>query len=812
MKRMPIDPRALPALIALVLCASNCPGQAAVSKLAVYPPDVQLTSSGDSQAYIVVATRADGVTEEVTAAAKAVLADPKLARLEGHRLHPVADGATTLTLEYQGQTAAAPVTVKDAAVQRPISFKLDVAPVFMRTGCNTGSCHGAARGKDGFMLSLFGYDPDGDHFRITRELGTRRVNLALPKESLLLEKVDGTAPHTGGKRMSQDSEYYCAILRWLEAGTPPDAPEVAKVTKVELFPPRAVLEGQGVKQQFTVRAHYSDGTDRDVTDLAVFLTNNDNSAPIDADGLVTAAARGEAYVMARFGAHTVRSQVLVLPKGVPYVAPSTPPVNYIDELASAKLRDLRILPSGLCSDEVFLRRASLDITGLLPTVEEHQAFTADADPAKRAKLIDRLLGRKEFSEIWAMKWANLLMIKSSNDVSDKSAYLYSNWLTNQISNNVPLDQMVRELLGASGGTFRNPATNYYQIERDTLKTAENVAQVFMGIRIQCAQCHNHPFDRWTMDDYYSFAAFFAQVGRKPAEDYRELIIFNSGGGEVGHPLGGRKMDPKFLGGPQPDLKGKDRRVALAEWLTSPENPYFATSAANRVWAHFFGIGLVEPADDIRVSNPPSNPELFAALGGKLVEYKYDFKQLVRDICNSHTYQRSTERNESNQDDEKNFAHSRIRRIPAESLLDCYSQVTETQEKFQGLPLGARAVQIANGKNTNYFLTTFGRSRRETVCACEATTEPTLSQALHLMNGDTLERKVDQGRVIAKMLEAKLTPAQVVEALYVRCLSRKPTPEELQSYVALIGTEPDPRLALQDIFWAVLNSREFLFNH
>ncbi len=774
---------------------------------------MHLSTSGDRQLFIVVATRPDGVTEDVTATAKATLADGSFARLDGHTLYPVADGATTLTVEHQGQTVSVPVTVAQATTARPISFKLDVMPVFMRAGCNTGSCHGAARGKDGFNLSLFGYDPDGDYHRLTHEIGFRRVNLALPRESLMLTKIDGTAPHTGGKRLAADSEYYATLLGWLEAGVPQDPADVPKVVKVELFPPRIVLEGEATTQQFTVRAHYSDGTDRDVTNLAVFLTNNDNSAPINPDGLVTAAARGEAFVMARFATSTVGSQVLVLPKDVPYTPPTTPPSNYVDELVAAKLRDLRIEPSPLCSDEVFLRRVTLDIIGLLPTIEEFQAFTSDPNPAKRAALVDRLLERKEFSEIWAMKWANLLMIKSvANVVSEKSAVLYANWLTNQISNNVPLNQMVRELLGASGGTFKNPPTNYYQVERDTLKTAENVAQVFMGIRIQCTQCHNHPFDRWTMDDYYSFAAFFAQVGRKGGEDYRELIIFNSRGGEVAHPVGGRQMPPKFLGGPVPDLAGKDRRVVLAEWLASPENPYFATSVANRVWAHFFGLGIVEAVDDIRVSNPASNPELFAALGKKLTEYNYDFKQLVRDICNSQTYQRSTTRNASNQDDEKNFAHSRIRRIPAESLLDCYSEVTDTQEKFQGLPLGARAVQIANGQVSNYFLSTFGRSQRTTVCACEATTEPTLSQALHLLNGDTLQRKVNDGRCVPRMLEAQLNPSQVVESLYMRCLSRRPTPQELEKFQALLATDPDPRPALEDVFWAVLNSREFLFNH
>ena len=466
---------------------------------------------------------------------------------------------------------------------------------------------------------------------------------------------------------------------------PLDAGEPPVVSELQVFPPKAVIEGTGSTQQFLARARYTDGTDRDVTDLAVFLTSNDNSGAINPDGLVTAGARGEAFVMARFETKTIGSQVLVLPKDLQY---TPPPItgNYVDQLVGDKLLKLRILPSDICSDEEFIRRVTIDINGKLPTEEECAAFQSDAAPDKRAKVIERLLARKEFSEIWAMKWSEWLMVKSSPEVSYKSMFLYSSWLTDKIANNVPLDQMVRELLSATGGTFKSPATNFYQIERDTLKTAENVAEVFMGFRTQCAQCHNHPFDRWTMNDYYSFAAFFSQIGRKQGEDYRETIVFNSGGGEVTHPVGGRVMPPKFLGGDQPDLQGRDRRIVMVEWLTSPDNPYFATNVANRVWAQFFGRGIIEPVDDVRISNPPSNPELFQALGKKLIEYKYDFRQLVRDICNSQTYQRSFTRNPSNETDERNFAHANVRRIPAEMLLDCINQVTETQEKFQGLPL------------------------------------------------------------------------------------------------------------------------------
>ncbi|MBW8884521.1 MAG: DUF1553 domain-containing protein, partial [Planctomycetia bacterium] len=483
------------------------------------------------------------------------------------------------------------------------------------------------------------------------------------------------------------------------------------------------------------------------------------------------------------------------------------------QLVGEKLKKLRLLPSGRCTDEEFLRRATIDITGLLPTEDEYAGFLADESSDKRAKLVDRLLERKEFGEIWAMKWAELLMIKTTNQVSNKTSFLYYTWLADRITHDVPLDKIVQELLSATGGTLHNPPAAYFHVERDTLKTAENVAQVFCGIRTQCAQCHNHPFDRWTMDDYYSFAAFFAQVGRKPGEDYREVVVYDRGGGDVKHPVGGRTMPPKFLGSTAPMIPaGKDRREILAQWLTSPENPFFATSIANRIWAHFFGAGIIEPVDDIRVSNPPSNPELFQALGKKLTEYQFDFKSLVRDICNSETYQRSCDRNESNVSDERNFAHAASRRIPAEQLLDCIGEVTGAPDKFQGLPLGARAVQIADGASRNYFLTTFGRAPRDTVCACEAKTEPTLSQALHMLNGNTIQGKVQQGGAIKKALDAKQQPAEIIDRLYVRCLSRRPTTDEVEGLMEIVKTAPSVQQGLEDVFWAVLNSREFLFNH
>lgn len=784
------------------------------AKLAVYPPDLNLETARDRQSFVVQLTQPDGITRDVTDVAQLSLANPALAKLEKNVVLPVADGATELVVAHAGQTVKVPVKVANAKAERPISFKLDVMPVFMRSGCNQGGCHGAARGKDGFRLSLFGFDPDGDHYRLTRELNGRRINLAMPAESLLLEKANGKAPHTGGKKISDGDEYTQAITRWLEADAPLDPPTVAQPTGIEVFPPSAVLDGKGDKQRIVVRAKYSDGTDRDVTSLTLFMTNNETSAKIasDGDGTVTAGERGEAFVMARFHTYTIGVPVITLPKGLQFNWPNPVENNYVDTLIHAKLKKLRIEPSGLCDDTTFLRRVYLDVLGQLPTADEYARFMVSSLPNKRELLVDDLLDRKEFAELWVLKWAELLQIRSSNDVSRKAMLQYYGWLQDKIAKNVPTNEWVKELLGANGGTFKNPATNYYQIERDIIKVTENVAQVFMGMRIQCAQCHNHPFDRWTMDDYYGFASFFTQIGRKPADDPREIVVFNSGGGEINHPVKGRPMKPKFLGGAEPDVVGKDRRMAMADWLASPQNPYFAKNLSNLVWSHFFGQGIINDVDDVRISNPASNQELLDELAKKFTDYKYDFKKLVRDICTSATYQRSTQATPSNEGDTRNFARGPIRRIRAETMLDIITQVTDTKNKFPGLPAGAKAVQIADGQTSTYFLTTFGRPMRETVCSCEVRLEPTLSQSLHLMNGDTVAPKISNGGLVAKMLQEKKTAPQIIEAMFVRALSRPPTPAEFKKLLATVDANPNKQMALEDVFWAVLNSREFMFNH
>jgi hypothetical protein len=785
-----------------------------LTEVKVFPPAVNLQTKQDRQSFVVQAIYADGVTRDVTGQSSYSFTNKSIVRRDGDILFPMADGQTELQVKFEGHSLTVPVRVAEAQAERPISFRKDVMPVFTKAGCNSGSCHGSSRGKDGFHLSLFGYDPDGDYFRLTQESIGRRVNLAIPEESLIVQKGLGAVPHTGGERFKAESELCRTLVAWVAAGGLRDGTNVAKVVGLELMPAQIVLEGADARQKLTARAHYSDGTDCDVSSLAVFISNNDVSAKVSGDGEITAGRRGEAFIMARFDTFNVGAQVIVIPKDLPYRWPTEiAAYNYIDTLVHAKLKKLRLVPSELCDDDTFIRRAYLDIVGMLPTLEQTQEFLGEHSAGKRGQLIDELLNRKEFADLWVMKWAELLQIRSRNDqFSYKSALQYYNWLQDKMLNNVPIDRIVQDLLTASGSTFRNPSANYYQVQTDTLKTAENVAQVFMGMRIQCAQCHNHPFDRWTMNDYYGFAAFFPQIGRKPGEDPRETVVFDKGEGEVKHPLGNRTMKPKFLGGESPDLRDQSRRAVLAKWLASPDNPYFAKNLANIVWGHFMGKGIIDPVDDVRISNPPSNPELLDALGARFTEYKYDFKRLVRDLCTSRTYQLSTRPNATNGGDDRNFSKAGIRRLRAEVLLDCISQVTDTRDKFQGLPRGARAVQIADGNVSSYFLTAFGRASRETVCSCEVKTEPNLSQALHLLNGSTVQNKIEDGGLVKRLLKEGRKRDDVIDTLYLRCLARKPMDQERSQLNGFFKESRPEDQVLNDLFWSLLNSKEFIFNH
>jgi hypothetical protein len=722
---------------------------------------------------------------------------------------------------FGGATAKAPVAA--AAPAGPVSFRLDVMPVFFRAGCNSGGCHGAAAGKDGFHLSLFGYDPAGDYFRLTQQMVGRRVDLAAPEQSLLLSKATGMVPHSGGRRFKNDSELYKTLLRWIQQGAPDDTENAATVTGISLVPDKVVFSGKITKQPLQLIAKYSDGTSRPVNQLGLYLTNNKATADIDESGLVTAGKRGDTFVFARFAKYTAGAEVIVLPKDKHFKWPKIAEVNYIDTAVDTKLQQLRILPSGMAPDEEFVRRVYFDLIGLPPTPEEFRAFVVSRDKDKRAKLVDTLLARDEFNDLWATKWSEMVKIVSDNNSSfgtDRKAALdYYEWIRAQVKKNTPLDQFARMQIASKGSNLQDPAVNLYtmlpQGQYDAKAVAQDVTQIFTGMRIQCAQCHNHPFDRWTQDDYYSFVSFFTGVKRKVASEARELYVYDDvNAPPARHLLTGQVMPAKFLGGASPDVKGKDPRVALAAWLTAKDNTLFRQNMANRVWAHFFGRGIVDPVDDVRISNPPSNRELLEALGQHLADYDFDLKRLIRDICNSRTYQLSSDTNETNRDDDQMFSHAHLRRLRADVLLDSIAQVTKTPSNFSEEPAGLRATQLYEGsrRSGSYFLKTFGLSQRDSVNVSETRTEPTLAQALHLVNGDTIQGKIDRSPVIPEMLKEKKKPEEIIDELFVRTVSRRPSEPEKKKLLALVLATPTDRKAYDDVFWALLNSTEFSFNH
>ncbi|MCM8535812.1 MAG: DUF1549 and DUF1553 domain-containing protein [Lentisphaeraceae bacterium] len=782
---------------------------AELNTLDVTPREIKLDHKNEVQGIVIQGLYDDGTTQDLESQVKVKIINPEIATYRAGSFIAIKDGSTTAQVTYEGQTVELKISASNTDIHKQIRFSLDVMPIFTKAGCNSGGCHGASRGKDKFRLALFGYDPDGDYERLTTEFPGRRINLAVPEDSMLITKSLNTVPHTGGKLFEKDSFEYTTIINWLEDGAQKDPKDIKLPVKLEVFPQETVLQGQST-QKISVRVTYSDGTDRDVSNLTTYVPSDSGVVFVNKDGRIENKNFGEAYLMARFGTLTALAKVISIPEKAETIS-SLPANNYVDELVNQKLTKLRIKPSQLCDDNTFLRRVYLDTIGRLPSEEEYLVFTNSKDKNKRDLLIDELVNKPEFIDLWVMKWAEILKMRSENNFSYKSTLLYYNWLRKKFSENVPIDQVVKEMLSSSGNTFSNPPTNFYQVETDTLKMTENIAQVFMGTRIQCAQCHNHPFDRWTMDDYYSFAGFFAQIGRKNVhDDERARIIYDRRSGGVKHPVYKKDMPPVFLGGEKADVKGKDRREVFANWLTDKNNPYFSRSLINRIWDQFFGRGITHPVDDARLSNPPSNKELLDELAKKLTDYNYDFRKVVKDICSSRTYQLESKTNESNKLDIKNFSHASIRRIRAEVLLDSISQATSTDDKFKSLPKGAKAIQIADGKTSTYFLTTFGRATRETVCSCEVRMEPNLSQALHLLNGDTIQNKIRSGRFIENLLKEKVPPKEILQKLYRRCYSREIKENELNKLMPVINESKNQRETLEDVFWALLNSKEFIF--
>ncbi len=714
-----------------------------------------------------------------------------------------------------------------AAESSPPSFRKDVMPVFFRAGCNAGSCHGASRGKDGFMLSLFGYDPKGDYFRITQEMVGRRVNIAAPEASLLLLKATGSVPHTGGKRIDVDSEYYRTLLSWIDAGAPDDEGAIAVPVEIKLSPERQVFAGKAAPVQSTVSARYSDGTERDVTKLSLFLTNNPAIVTIDSVGLIKPVGRGDSHVFARFDRFTIGTEIIVLPENSNFQWSNPPANNYIDELVYDRLQKLHLLPSDLCDDETFLRRIYLDLCGVPPTVAQYRQFMDDKSPSKREVLIDQLLASDGFSRVWAGLWGEWVRLIASGYIPDatdaKAANTYAQWILKQFKSNRPFNEFVAEQIKGRGSNLNDAPSNLYTmlVQDRAFKAkdfAANFAQLMTGIQIQCAECHNHPFDRWTMNDYYGHVSFFTGVRRKQGVQYRDFIVYNDpAAAPARHLVDGRPMPATVLGGEAPVSAEADQLEALSDWLTSPDNPHFARNFANRVWAHFFVRGIVQPVDDMRISNPPTNGPLLDSLSQRFAGSGFNLRALVRDICTSRIYQLSIEPNATNTEDRRQFSRRSLRRARADILLDTILTATDGKHSFRSWPQGTMAMEYHPRASAptagDPFLATFGRSKRGSICACETRSEVTISQTLHLLVGDTMQRNVEQGPVVPELMKSMKSPGEIIEELYIRALTRKPKPDELAALLALVpaGEKPDAQF-YKDLFSSLLNSSEFLFNH
>ena len=715
----------------------------------------------------------------------------------------------------------------------PVSFNNEVVPHLTRYGCSQGACHGAQYGKGGFKLSLAGFDPDIDYANIAKQARGRRIALADPGQSLILRKAGLLAPHGGGRRLEKGSADFNRLLRWVSEGAHGPNPADPTVTRIEVTPAERILPSPGETTTVRVRAVYSDGSARDVTRWTRLNSLNDAIALCTPGGVVTGVGRGQTAIMARFSGQATVSSIIVpfaplTPAETSLSARSQPPIaRSVDALVARKQRQLGLVPSPVCEDATFIRRVGFDLAGTAPTPEEIQKFVTDAAPDKRSRLVDALLARPEYADYWTLKWGDLLRSNRAN-LTPKGMWSFTNWIHTQIQTNRPADQFVHELLLGQGSTFTNGPANYYRVAGNPQDLAETTSQVFLGVRLQCARCHHHPFEKWSQADYYQFAAFFARVGQKNSGDFglfgNETVVKIQDGGEVYHPKNGALMRPTPLGAvlaalsagakPADPDAGGDRRLALADWVASSDNRLFSRNLANRYWGCLFGKGIVNPIDDQRVTNPPTNPELLDYLADELVKSKFDLKRLLRLICTSNTYQRSSETNRRNRKDELFFTHYYMKQLPAETLLDAIDMVCGTHEKFNDLPLGTRAIQLPDPV-ANDFLDTFGRPQRLIACECERYSEPNLSQTLRLMNSPMLNAKVGapSGR-IAKLIALHRTDDAILKEIYVAALGRAPRYFERNMILGVIAFSAprDRRSVFEDVLLTILNSKEFLLNH
>ncbi|MBI1313228.1 DUF1553 domain-containing protein [bacterium] len=805
--------------------------------LRLLPESVQLTGPRASQRLLLERQVDSRLIGQVLDGIEWSSDAPLIAKVVDGVVVPVANGSATITAKTNDGSASVNVTVEKFDVPHEWSFRNHVQAVLARQACNSGACHGALAGKGGFRLSLRGYDPAADHFSMVKDARGRRVELADPGRSLLLAKPTGALPHKGGLRFDTDSPSYQILAEWISAGAKPPADSDPVVTRIEVLPEDVRLT-VGQEQQFLVLAHYSDGHTEDVTEWAKFTSTNETVAKISDDGMASVIGHGGGAVTAWFASRIVIAR---LTSPFPYDIPadvftSEPRRNFIDDLVLGKLQDLHLKPSPLCTDNEFIRRAFLDTIGTLPTIEEVTAFEEDASPDKRDALIDLLLARPEFVDYWTYKWCDVLTI-SGNRLRPQAVEAYYKWIRNEVAENTPWDEFVRKIVTSTGSSIENGATNFFALHQDPENMAENVSQAFMGLSIACAKCHNHPLEKWTNNQYYAFANLFSRIRAKgwggdvrSGDGVRTLYVVPAG--ELVQPRTGRPQPPTPLDGDPVAFDAReDRREHVAAWLTSPANPYFTRSITNRLWANFFGVGIVNEVDDLRRSNPASNEALLAAAAQHLVDADFNLKSLMRTILQSRTYQRSSVALDENREEDRYFSRYYPKRLMAEVLLDAVSQVTQVPTEFTHVafpggdrqetkfyPKGTRAIQLYDSAVESYFLKTFGRNDREITCECERSEEPSMVQVLHIANGDTINSKLSaKDNRLTALLASEKSDEEVVDEVFRLCLARKPTEKERNETVAVLNAIPDSdaeqkRIVLEDVFWSVMSTREFLFNH
>jgi len=785
----------------------------AITELRVEPASLRLVEARDGRRLLVAGRSADGAWLDLTWGARITAETSNLRVDEEGFVYPRAAGPGRLAVAAAGLSASVDVTV-DGAEAPPIRFVREVMPIISKVGCNAGTCHGANRGRNGFKLSLRGYDPEADYQALVHDLSGRRFNRAAPDQSLMLLKTTATIPHEGGQPLVPNGRYHAILRRWIAEGARPEAAS-ERVQRLQVLPATADLALPGMTRQLLVLAHYPDGSTRDVTREAIYAVNKTDVAAVDERGEVIALRRGEAAVLIRYeGAYATKS-LAVMGDRTGFAWAAAEEHNFIDRRVNAKLERMKIQPAATCSDADFIRRASLDLTGLPPTPERTRAFLQDPTPSreKRARLVEALLGTEDYVEHWTNKWADLLQC-SSTALGEKGVWVFRNWIREAVATNLRYDEFVRALITAEGSGFAHPPANFYRALREPEKAAEDVTQLFLGTRFACAKCHDHPFERWTQNQYYQLGAYFSRLalkkGRQPGE---EIVYARYDDPAYPHPKTGRDVSPAVpFGEAAAGPEDAARREAFARWLTSAENPLFARAIANRIWSYFFGRGIIEPVDDIRSSNPPLNPELLDALTEALVESGFDLQRLMRLICDSQTYQRSVETNRWNEDDVENFARALPRRLSAEQLFDAIALAAGTQPAFENLPEGLRAAAVPDRRAADSkFLELFGKPERKSVCECERTSNLTLSHAMNLINGRTINAAVsDPNGRFARLAREETDDRKVVEEIYLAVLARPPEPEELKTAGEL--PEGENRVAAaQDLAWALMNSPAFLFN-